>query len=131
MTGKPRSRAFAMAALGILVAAPHMAAARDIMAAPLLGAQPVNVNVSFNIQMPLDSLEEAVIIEAQKQGRALIYRLARNECEVLLKEIADSCRLINLNASTRIPQPRHQNPLFIDLSGNAQFAISLKPEIPE
>jgi hypothetical protein len=94
----------------------------------VLGEAPITVNVSFNIQMPLDSLDEAAIVEAQKNGRALIYRLARNECQTLLEEIAETCRLTNLNASTQIPQPRRMNPLYINLSGNAQFAISLKAE---
>lgn len=102
---------------------------RDMMRqGAVLGEAPINVNVSFNIQMPLDSLDEAAIVEAQKNGRALIYRLARNECETLLAEIAETCRLTNLNASTQIPQPHRMNPLYINLSGNAQFAISLKPE---
>jgi hypothetical protein len=92
------------------------------------GDQPVNVSVNFNIQLPLQSLEESRIVAAQMQGRALIYRLARNECEVLLEEIAGTCRLTGLNASTQIPQVHNTNPLYINLSGNAQFAISLKRE---
>jgi len=119
------------AVIGTLLA-PTASPARDIVQrSALIGAQPVNVNVSFNIQMPMDNLDEAAIVQAQKQGRALIYRLARNECEVLLEEIAETCRLTGLNASTQIPQAHHMNPLYINLSGNAQFAISLKTENAE
>jgi hypothetical protein len=119
------------AVIGTLLA-PTVSPARDIVQrSALIGAQPVNVNVSFNIQMPMDNLDEAAIVKAQKQGRALIYRLARNECEVLLEEIAETCRLTGLSASTQIPQVHHMNPLYINLSGNAQFAISLKAENTE
>jgi hypothetical protein len=108
---------------------PATAPARDLARHnALIGPQPVNVNVNFNIQMPLDSLDETAIVEAQMHGRALIYRLARNECQVLLEELADTCRLTGMSASTQIPQARHQNPLYINLSGNAQFAISLKAD---
>ena len=123
------SRTAMVAAVVGTLLAPTASPARDIAQRnALIGAAPVNVNVSFNIQMPLDSLDEAAIVEAQMHGRALIYRLARNECQVLLEEIADTCRLTGLNASTQIPQARHQNPLYINLSGNAQFMISLKAD---
>ena len=124
-------RIMKIAALSVLglstVLAPAMA--RDMMRpGGILGESQVNVNVSFNFQMPLESLDEAAVVEAQKAGRALIYRLARNECETLLEVIADTCRLTGLNASTQIPQPNRMNPLYINLSGNAQFAISLKAD---
>lgn len=128
MPRHPIANVLMLAALA-LPALPMAAHARDmIRSGGVLGEAPISVNVSFNIQMPLDSLDEAAIIEAQKNGRALIYRLARNECETLLQEIAETCRLTNLNASTQIPQPHRMNPLYINLSGNAQFAISLKAE---
>lgn len=126
-----RSRIMTVAALSTLclsaIDAPAMG--RDMMRpGAILGESQINVNVSFNFQMPLESLDEAAIVAAQKAGRALIYRLARNECEVLLEEIADTCRLTGLNASTQIPQPHMMNPLYINLSGNAQFSISPKAE---
>lgn len=121
-------RVAALTVLGLsAVQAPAMG--RDMMRpGAIFGESQVNVNVNFNFQMPLESLEEADIVEAQKAGRALIYRLARNECEALLEVIAETCRLTGLNASTQIPQPHRMNPLYINLSGNAQFAISLKAE---
>lgn len=128
MPRHPIANALLLAALAlpVLLMPAH---SRDMMRqGAVLGEAPIRVNVSFNIQMPLDSLDEAAIVEAQKNGRALIYRLARNECETLLAEIAETCRLTNLNASTQIPQPHRMNPLYINLSGNAQFAISLKAE---
>ncbi len=94
----------------------------------LSAIQPVRVNINFSIQMPLASLDEAAIVAAQKQGRALIYRLAKDECQVLLEEIASSCQLTGLNASTNIPQSHGGNPVYINLSGSAQFAIGLKAE---
>ena len=127
MTRRHLSKITAGAVLIAASLAPAASPARDL--APrnaLSGVPPVNVNVSFNIQMPMDSLDETSIVDAQMRGRALIYRLARNECKVLLEEIAETCRLTGLSASTQIPQPHNMNPLYINLSGNAQFAVSLK-----
>ncbi len=111
---------------GVLLAAPASQAGQSRNTG--LGAHSVNVNISFNIQMPMDSIDETAIIAAQRRGRALIYRLAKGECEELLEEIAETCRLVSLNAATNIPQVHNANPLYINLSGNAQFAISLKSE---
>jgi len=121
----------AVVAIAVLVSTILVSASASLagsMRNPLSPAQPVRVNVNFNIQMPLASLDEAAIVAAQKQGRALIYRLAKDECQVLLDEIASNCQLTGLNAATNIPQSHGGNPLYINLSGSAQFAISLKNE---
>ena len=129
MTRRHLSKITAGAVLIAASLAPAASPARDLAQRNALsGVQPVNVNVSFNIQMPMDSLDETSIVEAQMRGRALIYRLARDECKVLLEEIAETCRLTGLSASTQIPQAHQMNPLYVNLGGNAQFAISLKAD---
>ena len=88
MTRRHLSKITAGAVLIAASLAPAASPARDLAQRNALsGVQPVNVNVSFNIQMPMDSLDETSIVEAQMRGRALIYRLARDECKVLLEEI--------------------------------------------
>jgi hypothetical protein len=93
---------------------------------PLHGGQSVNVNVSFNTQMPLADVSEQTLIDTQQSGRKFIYRMASRECAVLKATIAATCRLTNLNISAQVREHSHQSPLKLYLNGNAQYAITLK-----
>ena len=92
----------------------------------LQGPEIVNVNVSFNSQVPLADTSDDSIANTQRTSRRFIYRMAVKECAVLKETIAQTCRLTNLNVSTNMQHPSGNNPVMLNLSGNAQFAISLK-----
>jgi hypothetical protein len=86
----------------------------------------VNVNVSFDMQMPLAGDEMKTLSDAQIRGRKMIYRQAVTECPVLLDTIAATCRLTRLNVSTRVNRRNNHQEQFLHLNGNAQFAITLR-----
>ncbi len=88
----------------------------------------VHVNVSFNSQIPLADTSDGAIANTQRTGRRFIYRMAVKECTVLKETIAETCRLTNLNVSTNVQNQSGNNPVMLNLSGNAQFAISLKSD---
>ena len=74
---------------------------------------------------------KAAIAESQKSGRLSLYRLARDECDVMKAVIAEACQLSNLNVSTQIQNYNNQNPVMLYINGNANFTISLKDEAAE
>ncbi len=117
-----------VALLGTLTLAPGLAPARSSIIALPHGAQPVNVSVGFNTQVPLPDLSEAALAAAQRAGRAYVYRLGREECVLLKEIIAKTCRLTNLNINTQIQQHNNAQPLLY-INGNATFTISLKDEV--
>lgn len=86
----------------------------------------VNVNVSFDMQMPLAGDEMKTLSDAQTSGRKMIYRQAVTECPVLLETIAATCNLTRLNVSSRVNRRNNNQEQFLHLSGNAQFAITLR-----
>ena len=86
----------------------------------------VNINVSFDMQMPLAGGEMTSLSDAQIRGRKMIYRQAITECPVLLETIAASCRLTRLNVSTRVNRQNAHQEQILHLNGNAQFAITLR-----
>lgn len=86
----------------------------------------VNVNVSFDMQMPLAGDEMKTLSDAQIRGRKMIYIQAVNECPVLLDTIAATCSLTRLNVSTRVNHRDNNQQQFLHLNGNAQFAITLR-----
>ena len=86
----------------------------------------INVNVSFDMQMPLADNEANTLSDAQTRGRKMIYRQAVAECPVLLETIAATCSLTRLNVSTRINRRNNNQEQFLHLNGNAQFAITLQ-----
>ncbi len=86
----------------------------------------VNVNVSFDMQMPLAGNEVKTLSDAQTRGRRMIYRQAVTECPVLLDTIADTCSLTRLNVSSRVNYRNNNQEQFLHVSGNAQFNITLK-----
>ncbi len=86
----------------------------------------VNVNVSFDMQMPLADDEMNTLSDAQTSGRKMIYRQAVAECPILLEAIAATCSLTRLNVSTRINRRNNNQEQFLHLNGNAQFAITLQ-----
>ncbi len=111
--------AFALAQL------PGAAAAQSM---PFPPARVVNVSVNFSTQVPLPDLSEAAVAESQKSGRLALYRLARDECDVMKTVIAEACQLTNMNISTQIQNYNNQNPVTLYVNGNANFTISLKDE---
>ncbi len=86
----------------------------------------VNVNVSFDMQMPLADDETNTLSDAQTRGRKMIYRQAVTECPILLEAIAATCSLTRLNVSTSINRRNNNQEHFLHLNGNAQFAITLQ-----
>ena len=114
----------AVAAL-VLTQLPGAAAAQSM---PFPPERVVNVSVNFSTQVPLPDLSEAAIAESQKSGRLSLYRLARDECEVMKSVIAEACRLTNMNISTQIQNYNNQNPVMLYVNGSANFTISLKDE---
>jgi len=121
-------------ALGLAFAALVLTQLQGAAAAQSLPFPPervVNVSVNFSTQVPLPDLSEAAIAETQKSGRLSLYRLARDECEVMKSVIAEACRLTNMNISTQIQNYNNQNPVMLYINGNANFTISLKDEAAE
>lgn len=86
----------------------------------------VNINVSFDMQMPLAGNDMTTLSDAQIRGRKMIYRQAVTECPVLLDTIAATCRLTRLNVSTRVNRQKVHQDQILHLNGNAQFAITLR-----
>jgi len=92
------------------------------------GPEIVHVNVSFNSQVPLADTSDEAIARTQKTSRRFIYRMAVKECAMLKETIAETCRLTNLNVSTNVQHQSGNNPVMLNLNGNAQFAISLESD---
>lgn len=86
----------------------------------------VNVNVSFNTQMPLADMSDKTMAATQKRGRIFVYNMAKQECETLLATIAATCRLSNLSVSAQVRNQYNNNPVSIYLNGNARYMITLK-----
>jgi len=103
-------------------------ASASMRSSVLQGHEFVNVNTSFNSRTPLTNTSDDAIANTQRTGRRFIYRMAVKECAVLKETIAETCRLTNLNVSTNVQHPSGNNPVMLNLSGNAQFAISLKSD---
>lgn len=113
----------AATALCLAALSPASASNRAMMHS---GMQPVNVSVSYNSQFPIADLSEDAVSKAQREGRVMLYRLARSECKLLLSTIAKSCRLTHLNVSTQIQDPGHSNPPRLYINSSATFQITLK-----
>ena len=119
----------AVIALSATMVPPITSTASASMRSSLLqGAEIVNVNASFNSQAPLADTSDEAIANTQRTGRRFIYKMAVKECAVLKETIAETCRLTNLNVSTNVQHQSGNNPVMLNLSGNAQFAISLKSD---
>ena len=115
----------AIVALSATMVPPASASMRSSL---LQGSGIVNVNVSFNSQVPLTDTSDDSIANTQRTSRRFIYRMAVKECAVLKETIAETCRLTNLNVSTSVQHQSGNNPVMLNLNGNAQFAISLKSD---
>jgi hypothetical protein len=115
----------AIVALSATMMPPASATMRSSL---MQGSEIVNVNVSFNSQVPLADTSDEAIARTQKTSRRFIYRMAVKECAVLKETIAETCRLTNLNVSTNVQHRSGNNPVMLNLNGNAQFAISLKSD---
>ncbi len=119
----------AILALPATTMAPMLSPASASMRSSLMqGPEIVNVNVSFNSQVPLVDTSDEAIARTQKTSRRFIYRMAVRECAVLKETIAETCRLTNLSVSTNVQHRSGNNPVMLNLNGNAQFAISLKSD---
>ena len=119
----PACLTLAILAAFALTQLPGSAAAQSM---PFPPARVVNVSVNFSTQVPLPDLSEAAVAESQKSGRLSLYRLARDECDVMKTVIAEACQLANMNISTQIQNYNNQNPVTLYINGNANFTISLK-----
>jgi len=115
----------AFAAILALTQLPSPAAAQST---PFPASRVVNVSVSFNTQLPLPDLSEEALAASQKSARLSMYRLAKDECEVMKMVIAEACRLTNVNVSTQIQNYNNGEPVMLYVNGNANFTISLKDE---
>lgn len=93
---------------------------------PINPGQFVNVNVGVSIQMPLADESEETLVNAQRDARKFIYRMASKECTTLKATIAKTCRMTNLNISSQIREHGNQGAVKLYLNGNAQFSITLK-----
>ncbi len=114
-------------ALSATMMSPMASTASATMRSSLMqGSEVVNVNVSFNSQVPLADTSDEAIANTQRTSRRFIYRMAVKECAVLKETIAETCRLTNLNVSTNVQHQSGNNPVMLNLNGNAQFSISLK-----
>ena len=117
------------AALGIAaVLATMQSPAAAAQSMPFPPTRVVNVSVSFNTQVPLPDLSEQALADSQKSGRLSLYRLARDECDVMKTVIAEACQLTNINISTQIQNYNNGQPVMLYLNGNANFMIGLKPQ---
>ncbi len=115
----------AIIALSATMIPPASASMRSSL---LQGPDIVHVNVSFNSQVPLADTSDEAIASTQRTGRRFIYRMAVKECAALKETIAETCRLTNLNVSTTVQLQSGNHPVMLNLSGNAQFAVSLKSD---
>ncbi len=118
-----------MGLLAGLVLTPAAALAEASVVALIPVGRPVTVNVGFNAEVPLVDPDEAKLAAAQKAGREYVYKLARNECALLLATIAKTCIPTSLHVSTNVRQQNYyatEPLLYID--GNADFTITLKDE---
>ena len=120
-----RFAAIAFSAVLLLTQLPATAAAQTI---PFPQNRVVNVSVSFNSQFPLPDLSEETLAASQRDGRLSLYRLAKDECDVMKTVIAETCRLTNLNISTQIQNYNNGQPVMLYVNANANFTISLKDE---
>ena len=117
-------RCFFAALTLALTAAPALAESNAI-ALPATG--PVNVNVSYNLQLPAgpgpDTAE--LLSSAERDARKSMYTLAAKECEALLATIASSCQITAINVSTQINRYPGQVPTLY-ISSNVSMQIALK-----
>jgi len=122
----PILRVLAPTALAVLavLANPSAHARASILSLPN-DAQPVNVSVGFNSQLPLPDLSQQTLADAQEAGRRYIYGLGRDECALLIETIAKTCRLTNLNINTQIQQHNPGQP-HLYINGSATFTITLQ-----
>ncbi len=127
MSTTPRLTRAAMALLAIMAVLllPSAAGARSTT---LQGAELVNVSVTFNTQVPLADLSDETLASSQKSGRKFIYRMARDECQVLKAIIAASCRLTNLSVNAQVRQQGNPSTILLHINGSANFSITLKDE---
>ena len=86
----------------------------------------VHVNVNFSVQLPLSNLKPETVDRAREDGRRRFYRFAESECKVLLATIAATCRLANVNVTTRMRERYNQPQPRLDLNGSARYFITLK-----
>ncbi|MEM7224362.1 MAG: hypothetical protein AAF495_15385 [Pseudomonadota bacterium] len=97
-------------------------------AGALQGPEVVNVNVNFSSQLPLSDLSDETLARAQKAGRKLIYRMIRDECDVLKSVVARTCRLTNLNVNAQVRTQHNPPTLQLYINGGGNFSITLKGE---
>ncbi len=114
-----------LAAAGLVLAQADFATAKArSMPAHAMGG--VNVSVNFTMNLPLSDTSDQAVSATQKRGRTFIYTMASEECAVLLKTIAATCRLTSLNVSARVQDRNYNRPVTLYLNGSSRYAITLK-----
>lgn len=88
--------------------------------------QVVQVNVNVNTVVPLADLGDQSVTGAQRRSREMMYRQAREECQVLEATIAATCHLNSINVSAQLRDHRNQQPPNLYINGNYRFTITLK-----
>ena len=83
----------------------------------------VQVHAMFFVPGPIDSSEAS--LTAQVNARQTLYETAGKECEVLLKTLAGTCRLDNINISIQRGYNSPQVEGF-NASGNFNYRITTK-----
>jgi len=83
----------------------------------------IAVAVNMFVEAPTDSSPQA--IKAQEDARRTIYEIAAGECTLLLKVIAEDCRLENVNVNIN-RHHRPQQPDGFTVRGNMGFRVTLK-----
>ncbi len=126
LQGLPLPLTALLAAAGLLLVAWVSIAQASEIRMPGYHSRAVNVNVSFNAQIPVADTSEAALTAAQAELRRSFYRMAREECTHLLAEIAESCSLVHLNVNTSVQNYNNQTPMM-NANSNAGYAITLKP----
>ena len=115
--------ALAVTACAVIATSPLAAKAGS---SSLQGAEVVKVSVNFSSQTPLADLGDDGLASAQKAGRKFIYRMARDECEVLKAILAKTCRLTNLSVNAQVRNHNDPSRIHLYMNGSANLSITLK-----
>jgi hypothetical protein len=88
----------------------------------------IQVSVNYSFSVPVKGADETAQAEALESGRKLIYGIAASECKVLETTIASACRLerLNVQSNTRRNARSEDQPVQIQVGGNASYRIQLK-----
>jgi hypothetical protein len=89
---------------------------------------PITVTVQYSFALPVKSNDVDSQRTTMEQSRIMLYEMTAKECEMLLATIASSCQLSGLNLHSNVARPGLPGYELMNVSGNAQFKIVLKPK---